>query len=425
MKRIAYLFLVLFPLMATSCLMEEKEVFDQTPAERMDAFLSEYKEILESSENGWLFEYYPEANQSYGGYAYILKFQDGMVTAYFELADEEAVSTFKMTSDDGPVLSFDTYNENLHFFAEPSPDMYQGLQGDYEYKILGKSADDSEIYLRGRKSDNNLTLKKFAGEDPFEYFGKSAEISSAMMAPSYSIKINENSTPCSISDNVLYYELVVKEATETTEAEIETVECAFCYTDTGISFYEPVEIGGVEYTSLKYGEETLVSEDGKVVISLVFPPISETFFKNQWYLHKTGLGEYGAGKFNAVSQSLYAGEKESLLLVNIGTYFAANYGNVWGMHFMTDAGYAGVVAFDAEAVADDKITLKYNPANNQGNGNYYMKNYVGGIVDTFCGEEGKTFTLTPDNPKSPSAVMLTDDSDPTNTITLSGSLTTY
>ena len=32
--------------------------------------------------------------------------------------------------------------------------MYRGLQGDYEYNILGKSADGSEIYVKGRKSGN-------------------------------------------------------------------------------------------------------------------------------------------------------------------------------------------------------------------------------------------------------------------------------
>ena len=47
----------------------------------MDAFLAEYKALLESNENGWLFEYYPQKDQAYGGYNYILQFKDGYVTA--------------------------------------------------------------------------------------------------------------------------------------------------------------------------------------------------------------------------------------------------------------------------------------------------------------------------------------------------------
>ena len=149
MKRLSYILIFALSLLTTSCLIEEKEVFDKTPAERMDAFLAEYKTLLESSENGWLFEYYPQKDQAYGGYNYILKFKDGYVTAWLELAAKEETSTYKMTPDDGPVLSFVTYNANLHFFAEATPDMYQGLQGDYEYNLLGKSEDGTEIYVKG------------------------------------------------------------------------------------------------------------------------------------------------------------------------------------------------------------------------------------------------------------------------------------
>lgn len=411
--------------MATSCLMEEKEVFDQTPAERMDAFLSEYKEILESSENGWLFEYYPEANQSYGGYAYILKFQDGMVTAYFELADEEATSTFKMTSDDGPALSFDTYNENLHFFAEPSPDMYQGFQGDYEYKILGKSDDNSEIYLRGRKSGNNLTLKKFAREDPVAYLAKSTEISSAMMAPSYSIKINENSAACSISDNVLYYELVVKEATETTEAEVETVKCAFCYTDTGVNFYEPVVIGGVEYTSLVFNAEnrTLSTEDGTVVISQIIPPLNELFTLAAWYITYSNIGSWGKPYFNAVKQQL-ASIGEELLLAYIGKTSTGK----WGFGFYSTDGaknYSGALDYNYELSGEDKITMQFAMSGDS-NGVWYHNNAgFSYMLNVFGYNAPRTFTVSADNPKAPSYILLTEDANPNNTIKLIPTQTLY
>lgn len=269
MKRLIYALIAVFPLLVTSCLMEEKEVFDQTPAERMDTFLSEYKGLLESSENGWLFECYPEANQSYGGYAYVLKFKDGMVTAYFELADEAVPSTYKMTSDDGPVISFDTYNENLHFFAEPSADQYQGLQGDYEYNILGKSDDETEIYIKGRKSGNKMTFRKFSSADPMEYFNACYETIGAMKAPRYILMSNgKESLSCSISSNIFRATLAVSDATDTAPAVTESVESAYCLTDKGIRFYSPVTIAGVDYTELTYSSESdaLVSADGKIQI---------------------------------------------------------------------------------------------------------------------------------------------------------------
>ena len=267
MKRLVYIFLLAFPLLVTSCLIEEKEVFDKTPAERMDAFLAEYKTLLESSENGWLFEYYPQKDQNYGGYNYILKFKDGYVTAWLELTAQEEVSTYKMTPDDGPVISFDTYNANLHFFAEASPSQYQGLQGDYEYNILGKSEDGSEIYVKGRKSGNVLTMRKFEGTDPVAYFTACNEIYESFAAAKYDMTVDGTPTlSCSMSNMRLTFTTETKPATELAPAEVASVSVAYCYTDTGIRFYQPIEVNGVVYEGLVYQNDSLVSEDGKLVI---------------------------------------------------------------------------------------------------------------------------------------------------------------
>ena len=63
MKKIYLILLAVLGMAVTSCLMEEKELFDKTPAERMDAFLTEYQTVLASAEGGWLLQYYPEENQ--------------------------------------------------------------------------------------------------------------------------------------------------------------------------------------------------------------------------------------------------------------------------------------------------------------------------------------------------------------------------
>ena len=267
MKRLSYILLFALSLLSTSCLMEEKEVFDKTPAERMDAFLAEYKALLESSENGWLFEYYPQKDQNYGGFNYVLQFKDGYVTAWLELADKEETSTYKMTPDDGPVLSFDTYNANLHFFAEASPEQYQGLQGDYEYNILGKSEDGSEIYVKGRKSGNVLTMRKFEGTDPVAYFTACNDVYESFASAKYDMTIDGTMTlSCSMSNMRFKFAVETKPATELVPAEVESYSVAYCYTNTGIRFYEPIEVNGVTYEGLLYQNDSLVSEDGKLVI---------------------------------------------------------------------------------------------------------------------------------------------------------------
>ena len=96
MRKIYLILLAVLGMTVTSCLMEEKELFDKTPAERMEAYLDEYRTLLASAEEGWLLQYFPEENQSYGGYTYVLKFTADSVTAYFQLDDDIAtpVSAF-------------------------------------------------------------------------------------------------------------------------------------------------------------------------------------------------------------------------------------------------------------------------------------------------------------------------------------------
>ena len=78
------------------------------------------------------------------------------VTVASELFDEAYTSLYKMTTDNGPVLSFDTNNYAFHYFATPSGSsrnlygesgLYQAYKGDFEFMILSATAD--EVVLKG------------------------------------------------------------------------------------------------------------------------------------------------------------------------------------------------------------------------------------------------------------------------------------
>ena len=396
MKRILYILVFAFPLLATSCLMEEKENFEQTPAERMDAFLVEYKTLLESNEAGWLFECFPQKDQEYGGYAYILKFKDGNVTAYFELANKATTSTYRMTNDDGPVVSFDTYNENLHFFANPSPDMYQGYQGDYEYNLLGVSEDKSEIYIKGRKSGNKMTLRKFAGEDPTAYFEDQADIAEIMEAPAAKITIDGAESECSISDNIF---------------ETDEITCAYCFTDKGIRFYQPITIGGVEYAELLYSNETYVSEDGKVVVSLVFPPLNKQFVSSSWLLDPASSSAYALSQFSKGAAAVQkAGYPFNYLL--IGDY----YKGYWCINIVCGGKYLGTFNYTYTLGDNETITLISGAADGNG-GAFYGWGFSEALKPFGIDAENPlTFTVTADNPRKPTVFQLTQVDNPDNMI---------
>lgn len=399
---------------ATSCLMEEKELFDQTPAERMEAYLDEYRTLLASAEEGWLLQYFPEETQAYGGYTYILEFSKDSVTAYFELADkiaEPVSSLYKMTSDDGPVLTFDTYNENIHFFATPSVSEYEAKHGDYEFRIVGRNADATEIYMKGKRTNNNYTLVKFSG-DPVEYLDKVNEVNVAMEAPAYRMVMNSDTTACSISGNVFEFEYNVYTPEDTT---VVTGTASFCYTPEGADFYAPVEINGTEYTKLVFNAEngTLATEDGKITVIQVIPPLNEMFLIGNWFIKYSTLGAFGQAYFDMVKQGEDA-IGEELQFAFIGSML---YPGHFGFQFIS-SGYGGSLDFIYALEGEDIITLQFAMAG-AGDGVWYHNNAnFAYALFPFGYTSPRTFKLTADDAKNPTVITMTEIGNEVNTITL-------
>lgn len=424
MKKIYLILLAAIGMTVTSCLMEEKELFDKTPAERMEAYLQEYRDLLASAEEGWLLQYFPEENQSYGGYTYVLKFNADSVTAYFQLDDDIATpvsSLYKMTPDDGPVITFDTYNENIHFFATPDINNYEALHGDYEFRITGQSADASEVYMRGKRTNNKYTLVKFAG-DPVEYLESINAVDAAMTAPAYEMVMDSDTTSCTLAGNIFSFNYNVYTDTDTTAV---SGESSFCYTPEGITFYEPVEIAGKEYDGLVFNAEegTLASADGKFVIYQIIPPLNQLFLLGDWYITYSNLGAFGKTYFNQVKKGLDAIGEELLL-----AYMGSSMFGSWGFNFYSTDGsgtYKGGLFFAYELSGEDKITMQFAMSGG-GDGVWYHNNANFAYALFPFGYSGpRTFTITADDNKAPTYVVLTEDGNEANTIKLIATQTMY
>ncbi|MBQ8021989.1 MAG: DUF4302 domain-containing protein [Bacteroidales bacterium] len=152
-----------------SCLKEQADIFEESASERLQNRMKEASDILKSASNGWVMLIFPVTPTSYsatepasstmnGGYAYTVQFDDNMVTAMSErnyttqdTTLTVAESSYKITNDEGPVLSFDTYNEVLHYWSTPSgsSSYYQGLGGDFEFVINEATSD--YIRMTGRR----------------------------------------------------------------------------------------------------------------------------------------------------------------------------------------------------------------------------------------------------------------------------------
>lgn len=149
-------------LMASCSLHDDKEYFDTPAAQRVEESVAADKALLESASNGWELHLWTGQNYTSGGYTYFMKFQNGKVTVAGDIAapDYTTTSSYDILSDQGPVLSVDTYNEIFHYLAEPSMDDDDGQQQDYEFVIL-RTTNDS-IYLRGKKWGNHMVMTRVA-----------------------------------------------------------------------------------------------------------------------------------------------------------------------------------------------------------------------------------------------------------------------
>lgn len=255
---IASVFAVLLP----SCQKEDEAVFDKSATERLEDMLEEVRDVLTANGNGWVMKYYIGDSQSGGGYTYTIRFTDNDAEIGFEFAktafgydvDKTITSLYKIGDDNGLVLSFDTYNDYIHYFSTPSTSYYQALGGDFEFEI--RSVSHERIEMIGRRSRNLITL------EPLDGSGK--EFMAGV------VNVANNFVPYYLSGNI--GSVAVEGTVDYSNRQINltadgvNVSRAFCFTDKGISLYSPIEIGGVSVQDMSYDLETMKLTASSVTI---------------------------------------------------------------------------------------------------------------------------------------------------------------
>ena len=125
----------------TACsTIESDEIFDKSAAERLNEATDKYTNLLTKAPYGWAFEYYPTGDADDGALLYALKFNnDGTVDVAGDPSQEHHVmaesSIWDIILDQGPVLSFSTYNNLIHMWSDPNSDG-EGYLGDYEFSFV-------------------------------------------------------------------------------------------------------------------------------------------------------------------------------------------------------------------------------------------------------------------------------------------------
>lgn len=168
----------------SSCATEQENVFDKSAAERMDQALTDYTARLKDSKGGWIMEYYPNEEQDpvliavrFNADGSCTMGMNNKETSYVYLED---ISLWQMIADNGPVLSFNTYNECLHTYATPDPNyipstgVYDGdgygYEGDYEFNVISCEQDADHIMLKGKKRGTYIRMSRLPEGTDFEEY---------------------------------------------------------------------------------------------------------------------------------------------------------------------------------------------------------------------------------------------------------------
>ncbi|MDR2385143.1 MAG: DUF4302 domain-containing protein [Tannerella sp.] len=303
MKRI-YHILLLTSFALTSCIQDEKDIFDISASERIVKAMNEYRELLTSAENGWLMEYYPEDNQKIGGYTMIAKFTaDGNValsceTETFVPARQVEVSEWDIFVEQSVVLSFSTYNRVIHYFCNPSTADVDGMDSDYEFIFF--EGDHDRIVMKGKKHGNKVTMRRNTSDfDANEYYSQVAQMADVVSEyGQFLLYIKGDSIGNAlITDRTLNLRYPVAITDNTFETKTKVL--SYTFTPTGIRLYEPFTMNGTTMENFVWNasaERYDCTDSGADAYLKAFYPdnfqLRYSQFLGRWKMEYFGAGVY-------------------------------------------------------------------------------------------------------------------------------------
>ena len=236
-----------------ACTPKVDDYFEQTASARLKSNIDRTYQILRSAEYGWEFEYYPGEDLDYGGIIYTVKFDSLTAAVSCSLVPDSVETTlYRMTNDNGPVLTFDSYNSLLHYYSTPSSGEYQAKGGEFEF-VVDSIADDF-VSLYGKKTRNAMCLRKLTSESK-DYATKTVGVFDHFVdSIRGTIGGVEVSGKCNPTNRTI--SLTVPSVFSDNASGNDTVNVHFAFTDKGIRLYRPLTLGGQKVQNFAFDQET-------------------------------------------------------------------------------------------------------------------------------------------------------------------------
>jgi len=465
----------------SGCLFQEEDSFGESAALRSEHLVDKVYNLLYTPENGWVmqyfatrensFEYYDEIDGDYvtiyttGCNIYCKFFKNktcilGSDHKWIRNYSDNSNNTkrayvtdttmFDMNEQDGPVLSFNTWNEIISVFSDPTTPKHwdfntygdnaldgEGLHGDAEFII--KEVNDNEIIMKGQRHEGIVRLVRL--DIPAEEYRSQVNVTEKLIisnpTPNFLIMSDNGADKDTIfaygaSNSVFGFSYVKS-------ADMATTFQSFITTPTGIRFQRPVDLSFYKvnapgdttfwnHTTQEFtysaDKQTMVSEDGKLSFMsnwCDFTAIRVNNEKNVVNFEQTQgdtVWQKLCADLSAAITSAYP--KQSLLGVTFGNSSDTGANRRFGLCFKTSAKvFAGITA--SATANQDVLTFDVNTEDSKGYSGA-LKTYVGkGLGDYFFAVANYlkgSWKMSCDDTFAPSKITLTNTADATKVIIL-------
>ena len=439
MKKFLNIFLLslvaLSTLSLSSCKNEIDEIFDEDAVARLDKAKSEYIDILTSNGGKWQMEYY--ANSDEPGYVYLMTFRkDGSVTIsgkneWIGYVEGESLkvptygsqtSLWDVITDNGPVLSFNSYNKYFHVFASPEdiPSMSEedidetgyGHEGDYEFDLMKYSNDT--LYITGKKYGIDMIMTRVDGNVDDEVYMNEVV---AMADSFFNVKIPQvyinlpNGIRWIVKDGATSILKMFREGDD----EISTAETHnVIITHDGLSFMNPLTIDGYTIQNfIRQADGSLLCRDdnettitaGELSTVLLLPTFT-------WKCDTAQLGGVFYQHVQSLKSELNDYSKRKLSSIQIT--FNSNL-NVYTVDFACVSGkntFHPTFYMTGEAVGDNQVRFSYTGEGDAASTVYSQR--CPSMLSIMDAISKTTFTLTTSSLLAPVDMKLTDSSSAAN-----------
>lgn len=384
-----------------SCFMQQEDLFENSAMERLEAKKVEILDVLTSAKNGWTMEYFGSDESTLPGYFLLVKFEKSGDNGTVQFAAKNAItnnqyvvtdgsdpnypsSLFDIVFDNGPVLTFNSYNNLFHKFSDPNATglpgdqgLGTGLGGDYEFIVISMEPADNptKVLLKGKKRGTYTVLNKLADDVVWEdYFKQLDELNNNLYnnnpAPLTMTMANSSEKVNLYNGSTGIFSAVDSETDDLTYAETKK----FIQTNTGLRFDVPFEFGDKNWGQNFYFNdeksrlESYVDDDPSKGVLAYISGISPYFFYNktlninsdqkyltEWVISEDNMGAKFKEKYDALKSALEGTGRKNLKiyiggLINVGDALQFQANNLSRANCWVQA---------VREASDDSETVKY------------------------------------------------------------------